>query len=64
MDKNVRETLEQKLASASSDIWHSMLQIKKELCPADLMAKHAVEILSNCSYIIDQCCEMINPSEP
>ena len=64
MDKNVRGTLEERLAKVSSDLWHVMLQIKQELCPADLMAKNATEILSSCSYIIDQCCEMINPSEP
>ena len=63
MDKNVREQLEQRLLTVSRDLWHVALDIKKELCPADLMAKNAVEILQSTSYIIDQCCEMINPTE-
>jgi len=64
MTTDVRKRLEERLAKVSSDLWHAMLDIKKELTPGDLMAKNAVGILSSCSYIIDQCCEMINPSEP
>ena len=64
MTSDVRKRLEESLAKVSSDLWHVMLEIKQELTPADLMANNACEILCSCSYIIDQCCEMINPSEP
>lgn len=61
--EETRKRIAERLERISLDLWNIGMEIGREFDKADLMCMHAREITNSVTYILDQCVEMINPTE-
>lgn len=61
--QETRKSISERLQRISLDLWNIGMEISREFGKADLMCMHAKEITNSLTYILDECAEMINPTE-
>ena len=61
--EDIRKKIAERIDASSIELWNIASHIGMEFSRADLMCMHAREIINSITYILDECSEMVNPTE-